>query len=216
MMNLQDYPFKAHYDHILGETMLEEFYVPMLKNSSTYDRVAGYFSSAVLSHASAGFAKFCKTANPRDPIPKFRLIVGARLNPEDEAVILHMNDPAMVTADMEKIIMKNIDRLENEIEFDNNRLKGLAWMIKNNLLEIKVGAVYDPETNEVLPHSESEFHSKFGIAADGENTVFFIGSSNETKRGWINNYETINVSRSWAGNESIETIETYKEKFEEL
>ncbi len=215
-MVLHDYPFKHHYDQVVGETMLEEFYVPMLKNSNTYDRVAGYFSSAVLSHASAGFARFCKTPNPRDPIPKFRLIVGARLNPEDEAVILHMNDPEMVTAEMQKIIMKNIDSLENVVEFDKNRLKGLAWMIKNNLLEIKVGAVYDPETNEVLPHSESEFHSKFGIASDGVDTVFFIGSSNETKRGWINNYETINVSRSWAGSESNQTIETYKEKFEEL
>ena len=202
-MNLENYAFKHHYDHVLGEEMLEEFYVPMLKNSNTYDRVAGYFSSAVLSHASAGFAEFCKSPNPRDPIAKFRLIVGARLNPKDEAVILHMNDPGLVQKDFEKIILKNIDNLDEQVDFDRNRLKGLAWMIKNNLLEIKVGALYDPETNEVLPHNEAEFHSKFGIASDGKNTIYFGGSANETKRAWLKNYETIDVSRSWAGDESV-------------
>ena len=215
-LNLKEYAFKHHYDHVLGEEMLEKFYVPMLKNSNTYDRVAGYFSSAVLSHASAGFAEFCKSSNPRDPIPKFRLIVGARLNPKDEIVILHMNDPQMVTDEMEKIILKNIDNLEDEIDFDKNRLRGLAWMIKNNLLDIKVGALYNPKTNEVLPHQEAEFHSKFGIASDGKNTIYFGGSANETKRAWLDNYETIDVSRSWAGNESLEKIDTYQKKFEEL
>ena len=215
-MNLKNYPFKHHYDYILGEEMLEEFYVPMLKNSNTYDRVAGYFSSAVLSHASAGFAEFCKSPNPREPIPKFRLIVGARLNPKDEAIILHMSDPELVEKDFEKIILKNIDNLDEEIDFDRDRLKGLAWMIKNNLLEIKVGALYDIETNEVLPHNEAEFHSKFGIASDGENTIYFGGSANETKRAWLKNYETIDVSRSWAGDESRKNISTYKTKFEDL
>jgi superfamily II DNA or RNA helicase len=215
-MNLENYGFKHHYDHVLGEEMLEEFYVPMLKNSNTYDRVAGYFSSAVLSHASAGFAEFCKSPNPRGPIPKFRLIVGARLNPKDEVVILHMNDPGLVQKDFEKIILKNIENLDEQVDFDRNRLKGLAWMIKNNLLEIKVGALYDPETNEVLPHNEAEFHSKFGIASDGKNTIYFGGSANETKRAWLKNYETIDVSRSWAGDESRKNISTYKGKFEAL
>ena len=86
--------FNRRYRRKSGVDMLTEFYIPMLQNSKTYDRVAGYFSSAVLSRASAGFAKFCKTANPRedDGIPKFRLIVGARLNPKDEAAILHIQD----------------------------------------------------------------------------------------------------------------------------
>ena len=69
-----------------GHEMLEEFYVPMLAASTTYDRVAGYFSSSVIKHASAGFAKFCSNPNTRadNELPKFRLIVGARLSSEDE------------------------------------------------------------------------------------------------------------------------------------
>ena len=92
---LEAFSFKHHYDHVRGDEMLETFYVPMLERSLTYDRVAGYFSSAVLSHASAGFAKFCSTPNPREGtgLPKFRLIVGARLNPKDEQVVLHADKP---------------------------------------------------------------------------------------------------------------------------
>ena len=95
---LAGYSFEHHYDHVRGDEMLETFYVPMLERSLTYDRVAGYFSSAVLSHASAGFAKFCNSDNLResDNQPKFRLIVGARLNEKDEKVVLHAEDPALL------------------------------------------------------------------------------------------------------------------------
>ena len=55
---LQEFGFKHHYDHVRGDEMLETFYVPVLERSLTYDRVAGYFSSAVLTYASAGFASF--------------------------------------------------------------------------------------------------------------------------------------------------------------
>ena len=95
---LSDYGFEHHYDHIRGEEMLERFYVPMLERALTYDRVAGYFSSAVLSHASAGFSKFCASENLRqgEGLPKFRLIVGARLQARDEQVVLHAEDPTLI------------------------------------------------------------------------------------------------------------------------
>ncbi len=221
--SLAAHGFSHHYDYVLGEEMLETFYVPMLKNSLTYDRVAGYFSSTVLSHASAGFAEFCKSPNPResdDPRkhqPKFRLIVGARLNPRDEQVVLHANDPTLLEEVEESLInsIENLD-LDDEIDFNRNRFQGLSWMLKNGLLEMKVGARYIPGSNQLLPHDEAEFHAKYGIVSDGENEMYFQGSVNETKRGWLDNFEDVNVSRSWAGEESRLNIETYKKKFDDL
>ena len=200
--------------------MLETFYVPMLERSLTYDRVAGYFSSAVLSHASAGFAKFCSTPNPREGtgLPKFRLIVGARLNPKDEQVVLHAENPELLE-EIETNLLTSIDNinLDDDFEaFEKNRFQGLSWMLQTGILEIKVGAMCDPEKKELLPHNEAEFHSKFGIVSDGESKLYFSGSTNETKRAWLDNYETIDVSRSWAGLDSQEKIETYEEKFESL
>ena len=215
--------FKHHYDYVLGEEMLETFYVPMLKNSLTYDRVAGYFSSTVLSHASAGFAEFCKSPNPRESDdlrkhqPKFRLIVGARLNPRDEQVVLHANDPALLEEVEESLInsIENLD-LDDEIDFNRNRFQGLSWMLKNGLLEMVLGLATSWSSNQLLPHDEAEFHAKYGIASDGENEMYFQGSVNETKRGWLDNFEDVNVSRSWAGEESRLNIETYKKKFDDL
>jgi len=219
--DLEGYGFEHHYDHIRGDEMLETFYVPMLERSLTYDRVAGYFSSAILSHASAGFVKFCKTENPRkeEDLPKFRLIVGARLNPKDEQVVLYAENPALLEDEIEESLLKSIEEinLENEIgSFERRRFQGLSWMLKKKILEIKVGAMYNPITNELLPHNEAEFHSKFGIVNDGKCKMYFGGSANETKRAWLDNYETIDVSRSWVGQESQVKISTYEKKFEEL
>jgi len=199
--------------------MLETFYVPMLERSLTYDRVAGYFSSAILSHASAGFAKFCNSDNPResDNLPKFRLIVGARLNEKDEKVVLHAEDPALLE-EIEESLLESIENLDLDSEFDFNksRFQGLSWMLQKGILEIKVGAMYDPDKKELLPHREAEFHSKFGIVSDGKCKMYFGGSANETKRAWLDNYETIDVSRSWVGEESQEKIRTYEKKFDLL
>lgn len=217
---LATFEFEHHYDHVRGDEMLETFYVPMLERSLTYDRVSGYFSSAVLSHASAGFAKFCKSDNPRaeEGLPKFRLIVGARLNPKDEQVVLHAEDPELLE-EVEQLFIKSIDNIDLEEEFnafEKRRFQGLSWMLQKGILEIKVGAMYDYENKELLPHREAEFHSKFGLVSDGENDLFFIGSPNETKRGWLDNYETIDVSCSWEGGRDTKTIQTYRKKFENL
>ena len=93
--SLRNHGFEDRYRRKQGHEMLNEFYIPLLKNSSTYDRVSGYFSSSVLKHASAGFSKFCQNPNIRaeSGIPKFRLIVGARLNSDDEQTVLHLQDP---------------------------------------------------------------------------------------------------------------------------
>ena len=209
--------FNRRYRRKSGVDMLTEFYIPMLQNSKTYDRVAGYFSSAVLSRASAGFAKFCKTANPRedDGIPKFRLIVGARLNPKDEAAILHIQDRDSIN-EIEDGILNSIQEMEeiDEYDFDRNRICGLAWMIQNGLLEIKVGVRFDKETGRIMSHNEAEFHPKFGIASDGINMMSFDGSVNETQRGWLKNYEKITVFRSWKG--EIDRVMDNVEEFEIL
>ena len=66
-------------------------------------------------------------------------------------------------------------------------------MIEKNLLEIKVGIRFDPDSGRIHQHNEAEFHSKLGIMSDGTNKMSFEGSVNETKRGWVANYESLVV-----------------------
>ena len=218
--SLRNHGFEDRYRRKQGHEMLNEFYIPLLKNSSTYDRVSGYFSSSVLKHASAGFSKFCQNPNIRveSGIPKFRLIVGARLNSDDEQTVLHLQDPDLALK-ISDTLVKEIEKIStenDEFNFDSNkRVAGLAWMLKKGLLQIKVGIRYDTLTNELIPHSEAEFHDKFGIVSDGENELSFVGSVNETKRGWLENHESIDVYRSWQEGEQ-RRINNHKEDFEAM
>jgi superfamily II DNA or RNA helicase len=212
-MDLSQIGFSDRYKRRTGFDLLKEFYIPALENSTTYDRIAGYFSSAVLTEASSGFAKFCSSENTRHPIPKFRLIVGARLDENDEGTILHINE---VDAIISGAIIEKINNIieEKEYDFSKDRISGLAWMIHNGLLEIKVGIRFDTETNRIKSHSEAEFHSKVGIMSDGTNKMSFEGSVNETKRGWVENYESLVVFRSWENEGN--RVGHHQEDFDEL
>ena len=228
---LASFEFKERYKRKRGVDMLTDFFVPMLQRSETYDRVSGYFSSAVISRASAGFAKFCSRGGAKraDGTPRFRLIVGARLNTLDEQTILSLEDPGLVESEVEKSVIAAIEEITREVgsegsgsegealqrEFERTRLSGFAWMLDNGYLEIKVGVRFDEVTREILPHKEAEFHEKYGIVSDGEKCrMSFKGSANETRRGWLENRESIDVFRSWCGEEN--RIENHESDFEAL
>ena len=62
--------------------VLHDFYIPALRASVRYDRVAGYFRSTSLAAASQGFSALVENKG------HVRLVVGADLDPEDARVIL--------------------------------------------------------------------------------------------------------------------------------
>lgn len=66
----------------LPADILHDFYIPALKLSARYDRVAGFFRSSSLAVASQGFSAFTSAAGV------MRMVVGADLDPQDvEAII---------------------------------------------------------------------------------------------------------------------------------
>jgi hypothetical protein len=62
--------------------ILHDFYIPVLRHSIQYDRVAGYFRSSSLAIASQGFSSFIGRNG------QMRLVVGADLQEDDVAAIL--------------------------------------------------------------------------------------------------------------------------------
>ena len=228
---LAAFEFEERYKRRRGVDMLTDFYVPMLQRAETYDRVSGYFSSAVISRASAGFAKFCSRGNHKraDGTPRFRLIVGARLNTLDEQTILSLDDESLVESEIEKSVIDAIEKIAEEVsndskdndedalkkKFERDRLSGFTWMLKQGILEIKVGVRYDEKTRIILRHQEAEFHEKYGIVSDNQGCrMSFKGSANETRRGWLENRESIDVFRSWQGEEN--RIGNHQSDFDDL
>lgn len=153
--------------------ILQEFYIPVLSNSVKYDRIAGYFSSNSLAIAAKGIAAFIKAGG------RIRLIANVVLSEKDQEAI------KKALLDKEKEVLTEIENLEDQLKKDH--IKILGWMIKNNLLEIKIAVV-----------KNGVEHQKIGVLEDSNcNKISFSGSDNETVKGWLHNDEQFHVFCDW-------------------
>ena len=83
------------------------------------------------------------------------------------------------------------------------QLELITWMVKNDLLEIKVA---------IRPRGI--FHPKIGILTDSQNNrIAFNGSTNESIHGWDLNYEFLDVFCSW---EETRRVTDKEEQFQQL
>ena len=183
---------------------VNDFYVPLLKETVRYDRIAGFFSSASLAIAARGIAGLISNHG------KMRIIACPRLNEEDLKII------QQAVSWPEKFIEKRIiDDIANiEDEFQHDHLQALGWMLANGFLEIKLAVVVEEETDNI--DTASLFHQKIGVLTDCDgNQVSFSGSINETAAGWLTNIEEFKVFKSWEiGQETY--LESDVQRFEEF
>lgn len=199
-MGLRELLIRPAYDSSLDD-ILNEFYIPVLSNSKYYKRITGFFSSNSLAIALRGISKFIVNKG------KMRMISGAKLSKSDiNAIVKGIKEPQTV---IEESSIRNISEITDE--FVKDHIKVLAWMVANNILEIKIAL----PTNNIESFSDTGiFHQKIGILEDENgDKISFSGSINETASGWTYNIEEFKVFRSW-----IEQEERYllidNEKFE--
>ena len=207
-MTLKDINLKKCYDSD-EDDILNEFYIPALSNSIKYDRLAGYFSSQSLAVAAKGIDRFIENGG------KMRIVSGAQLSKED------VNAIKKAKTTPESIVGNSIiEALENlKSEFVKKHVRALAWMVANNMLEIKV-AIPKDEEGTVLSYKEAErrgiFHQKIGIFEDDQqNTLSFSGSENETANAWKFNIEEFKVFKNWKKCEK-DYVNADKKRFEKF
>jgi len=183
-------------------SLLEDLYVPALKQAIKYDRCCSYFSSSVLAAAARGFAGLIErleSLGDEAPKPAVRLIVNEVLAEEDVQAMLESGDTSALEVLLKKRFKSPKDILEKQ------RLAMLAWLVKKGLLSVKVG---------VMRRGEGIVHAKFGVITDDAgNSIVFSGSGNESAAGLMANYENLEVSTSW---EDQERHRHYSEEFESL
>jgi hypothetical protein len=177
-----------------GDSPLTRFYIPALELAHRYDRMAGYYSSAVLRVAARGIVPFLRNAQRNGG--GMRLIVGTQLSPADVAAVRAGN------ADRDETLARGIRTAPLALDADpqgNAYLKLLGWMVREGLLQIKVGVPVDAAGLPLEPaESLGYFHSKYGVLTDPSgDRVAFLGSENETAAGWLRNHETFSVAKSW-------------------
>ncbi|HLO18328.1 MAG TPA: DEAD/DEAH box helicase family protein [Anaerolineales bacterium] len=173
--------------------LIEQFFVPLLKNSVRYDRGVGFFSSRWVKESFIGMSDFAKNGG------KARWITSPILGKEDWDAIL-LGDEAKHDEILKQSLLNEIQDLSQTLQ--QNTLVALAWMIADGIIEFKLA-----KPRNKLNH---EFHAKVGIFTDRDgNRISFDGSYNDSLTG-LYNYESIKVFRSW------DTTKGYVEQEESL
>lgn len=191
-MSFKDLYLRSSYNSARNDPV-GDFYVPVLKEAKSYDRIVGYFNSYSLALIVDGLKEFILNNG------KMRLLCGTELNSEDEYAILNS---AEITKELSDKFLQELEFISDDIQM--NRIKLLAWMVDNDYLDIKVGIVKD-----ALGYVGGILHEKTGILSDNEeNIIIFSGSNNETKAAMSSrgkgNIEKFKVFLSWEDSKFME------------
>ena len=101
------------YDSI-DDNLVDDFYVPVLKEAKRYDRITGYFNSSSLAVAAKGIGNFIINGG------HMRILCGAQLYSEDLEIINSASDVKKIICER---FLEDLDNIEDELI--NNHIKML-------------------------------------------------------------------------------------------
>ena len=135
-----------------------------LKEAKSYKRIAGYFRSSIFELVGEEIAT----------IPKVQIVCNSELDAADVAVSKHVRETAL---------KERWNEVPSEVEslLHRDRYRRLHDLLTSGRVEIRV-----------VPKDRVFIHGKAGVieAADGTKTCF-LGSINETKSAFAQNYEIL-------------------------
>jgi superfamily II DNA or RNA helicase len=195
--DLQNILIKSIYS-TSQDDLMKDFYIPCLTNSSQYDRIAGYFSSAIFSLAPMALSNFISKNG------RIRLLCSPNLSQSDKSAMNTASDIEKVSSEQ---IMDELSSIYESGDIGESLTNLMANLISSEILEIRIAI---PENGSGI------YHDKMGIFQDGEESVLFIGSANETAAAWSGavNHEQITSFTSWRNLEDRGLIEEQKNRFE--
>ena len=198
-MSLRELVLNTEYRSSIALTS-RDFYAPILKVASKYDRAVGFFSSSSLVHIAEGLLPFVNNGGT------IRLVASPILNQEDVEAIKHGYEKR------ESVIAGAIMRelYEPKNFRDSERLNLLANLIADGRLDIKIALVENNKNYGI-------YHEKMGIFFDDEgNKIAFSGSNNETYTGMDINYEAFDVFCSWENEVDAKRADAKADAFEKI
>lgn len=140
------------------------FLTERLKGAKSYKRIAGYFRSSIFELVGEEIAT----------IPKVQIVCNSELDAADVAVSKHVRETAL---------KERWNEAPSEVEalLHRDRYRRLHGLLTSGRVEIRV-----------VPKDRVFIHGKAGVieTADGSKTCF-LGSINETKSAFANNYEIL-------------------------
>ena len=189
--------------------ILHDFYIPVLKRSVSYDRVAGYFRSSSLAAASHGFSAFTAAGG------KMRLVVGADLQTEDVVAILKGDQQRLAV-----LLEQALDPSEKWPADVQNGVELLAWMVVRGVLEVRVAFRVHGKTGRPLAFGDAidgYVHEKWALLTDSlGNRLYISGSLNESRTALVHNAENIDVHADWWGDTERKRCDEARGSFDAL
>lgn len=189
LKDLDDH-IKSEYRSLI-DNVVQDFYVPLLKEAVSYKRAVGFFSSSALIEISKGIGAMAANGG------HIQIVASPYLSESDVAAI------NKGYAERERIIEDALLRslsLEHRDYYSMQRLNLLAALIADGILDIRIA--YTDSKNSI-----GMYHEKMGLIEDVEgNVIAFSGSMNESLTAMAVNYETIDVFCNWRGDSDSERV----------
>ena len=172
------------------------FFSEGLCNSTIFDLKLGFFSSSAINLLCYGFACFLYNGG------RLRLIINDVLSESDkDAIVKGFSGEVLPVFDIH-----DIGAMKRTLsEHDKHFFDCLAWLIRNDRIEIKI--IKPRDANGIA-------HTKCGIFSDGINKVAFDGSCNFSRTALIDNCESITAFCDWDGGNDIYKINDIEEDFD--
>jgi superfamily II DNA or RNA helicase len=197
VLSLRSVPFRENYSSSIG-SLLNEFYIPALSNAMSYDRAAGYFSSAIFALAPVAFSEFVTRGG------KMRLLCSPHLSAADAEALLEL--PAADRPSALEVAATSLAALAHGSHLESRAAACLRALIDAGVLEVRF----------VTSGQSGLFHDKIGVFADsGRDEVSFIGSANETAAAMVRNHEQIETFQSWVSDDAARRCNRHGEQFED-
>ena len=192
---LSKYQWKPFYDSYSTD-IVEEFYIPVMCESSIIKRVSAYFSAKALSRYSQGLE------NLKSNSAKYYLIISEEIDEED---FLELKKGYSLRDEiLNDLLIKFDDNVSLEEE---KNISNLAYYIATGVIDVKIAFV-----------KKGIFHDKYAIFEDEfHNRICMRGSNNETEAALRLNYESFELTCSWLASAfDNEKINIQNDKFDSL
>lgn len=196
-MGLKDHNVKSEYRSLI-DNVVQDFYIPLLKDAVSYKRAVGFFSSSSLVEISKGIAGMAAEGG------KIQIVASPYLSDEDIDAIRHGYEDRNKI--IERALLTQISEKPTDY-YSMERLNLLAALIADGVMDIRIAYTEDK-------HGIGMYHEKMGIIEDvyGDK-IAFSGSNNESATAMTINYETMDVFRSWGDSSEIERVRLKENAF---
>ena len=191
-MSLKDHDseIKTEYRSLI-DNVVQDFYIPLLREADSYKRAVGFFSSTSLVEISKGIGSMAERGG------HIQIVASPYLSDEDlDAIRKGYEDRDRI---IEGALIRSLSD-EHTDYYSMQRLNLLAALIADGILDIRIAYTEDQA-------GIGMYHEKMGVIEDSEGSrVAFSGSMNESHTAMAVNYETIDVFCSWREGSDSERV----------